>query len=156
MNHKYFFLLLFYGACGLIMFAVIMMSRFLQATRNIFTWVDVLIIAAWLLDIMLAGIITPFLFFHVYLMSGALTTLEFCEKVSPKNPKKKHLAAIYKGGSPYNRGLLKNIQHVLGPCPLFWLLPVRWGMHLHHGLYPEPSEEGKRKFRVSYTDMSEA
>lgn len=151
MNHKYFFLLLFYGACALIMFAVIMMSRFLQATRNIFTWVDVVIIIAWLLDIMLAGVITTFFFFHCYLLSGGYTTIEFCEKVTIKGEKKKHIAAIYKGGSPYHRGLWKNTQHLLGPCPLFWLLPVRWGMRLDSGLFPTPSEEGRRKFEVSYS-----
>ena len=46
-NRKYFFLLLFYGSASLIMFAVVMMSRFLQATRSIFTWIDVIIILAW-------------------------------------------------------------------------------------------------------------
>jgi palmitoyltransferase ZDHHC2/15/20 len=153
MNHKYFFLLLFYGASGLIMFAVIMMSRFLQATRNIFTWVDVVIITAWLLDIMLAGVITAFFFFHCYLLMGGYTTIEFCEKRRPpttpagKPPAVLERAHIYTGGSPYNRGLFKNIQHLLGPCPLFWLLPVRWGMHFKDGILPEASEEGKQKFR---------
>ena len=147
MNHKYFFLLLFYGACALIMFAVVMMSRFLQATRNIFTWVDVVIITAWLLDVMLAGVITTFFFFHCYLLLGGYTTIEFCEKMSSQ---KSHVASIYKGGSPYNRGLCKNIMHLLGPCPLFWLLPVRWGMSFHDGVFPTPSEDGKRRFQVSY------
>lgn len=149
MNHKYFFLLLFYGACALNMFAVIMMSRFLQATKNIFTWIDVVIIVAWLLDVMLAGLITTFFIFHCYLLTGAYTTIEFCEKVTSKDDKKEHIAAIYKGGSPYNRGLWRNTIHLLGP-PLFWLIPVRWGMSLEEGIHPTPSELGIQKFEKSY------
>ena len=123
-NHKYFFLLLFYGACALIMFAVVMMSRFLQATRSIFTWIDIVIILMWLMDVMLAIVITGFFLFHCYLLSGAYTTIEFCEKLrkTETDPDKMHKTKdgqvkqtneLYKE-SPYNRGLCSNICHLLG------------------------------------------
>ena len=121
-NHKYFFLLLFYGACALIMFAVVMMSRFLQATRSIFTWIDIVIILMWLMDIMLAVVITGFFMFHCYLLSGAYTTIEFCEKLRTKDKKKTHTnkdgeeihtSKLY-ATSPYNRSLYSNLCHLLG------------------------------------------
>jgi hypothetical protein len=122
MNHKYFFLLLFYGACALNMFSVVMMSRFVQATRSIITWVDIVIILMWLGDTFLAVVITAFFMFHCYLLSGAYTTIEFCEKLrtndknkkhTTKDGKEMHTSELYKV-SPYDRGLCANICHLLG------------------------------------------
>ena len=35
LNHKYFFLVLFYGACSLIMYSVVMRFKFMHAVKNI-------------------------------------------------------------------------------------------------------------------------
>jgi hypothetical protein len=53
--------------------------------------------------------------FHVWLMTKAMTTVEFCEK--------KLKRASY-DSSVYSVGLLGNIRAVLGPYCLMWLLPV--------------------------------
>ena len=82
------------------------------------------------MDIMLAGVITGFFMFHCYLLSGAYTTIEFCEKLRTKDTNKKHktkngkeihASELYKE-SPYDRGLCLNICHLLGA--LFLLLLV--------------------------------
>ena len=74
------------------------------------------------MDIMLAGVITGFFMFHCYLLSGAYTTIEFCEKLRTKDTNKKHktkdgkeihASELYKE-SPYDRGLCVNICHLLG------------------------------------------
>merc|ERR1719235_1462775 len=60
-------------------------------------------------------LITSFLCFHIWLMSKAMTTVEFCEK----SLKKKNY-----NSSVYSQGFYGNICAVLGPQPLLWLLPL--------------------------------
>jgi hypothetical protein len=35
-----------------------------------------------------------------------------------------------------------------GPCPLFWLIPTRWGMSLEDGLRPQITMKGKIAFET--------
>merc|ERR1711871_108521 len=76
-------------------------------------------------------VIVPFFGFHCYLTYKAYTTLEFCEKMRAKDDKKykngQKVKDVYKQ-SLFHKGFFGNICHVLGPNPLFWFLPVRWGM----------------------------
>merc|ERR1719262_1342715 len=67
-------------------------------------------LACFLLTIMLF-----FCSFHLWLMTKAMTTVEFCEKKLKKDSY---------DSSVYSAGVLGNIRAVLGPYCLMWLLPV--------------------------------
>ena len=131
LNHKYFFLVLFYGACSLIMYSVVMRFKFMHAVKNIITLTDVLILFMWMFAIAFSCLILPFFGFHCWLVTNNYTTLEFCEKLRAKDSKKfkngQKVKDVYKT-SLFNKGGYLNICHFLGPNPLFWLIPVRWGM----------------------------
>jgi hypothetical protein len=133
LNHKYFFLCLFYGACTLVAYIVIMRAKFVHAIQRPLVVLDVLIIFVWFFGIAMSCVIVPFFGFHCYLTYKAYTTLEFCEKLRAKDDKRykngQKVKDVYKQ-SLFEKGLYGNICHVLGPNPLFWLLPVRWGMPL--------------------------
>merc|ERR1719476_704117 len=60
-------------------------------------------------------LILTFLSFHFWLMSKAMTTVEFCEKSLKKTSY---------DSSVYSQGWYNNICNILGPKPYFWLLPV--------------------------------
>merc|ERR1719223_1215050 len=59
--------------------------------------------------------------FHTYLMLGGMTTIEFCEKNSTRRP---GMPLMQRRGANYDRGFYGNLQAVLGPQPLLWLLPL--------------------------------
>merc|ERR1719221_2344236 len=63
----------------------------------------------------LAVIVTLFFMFHIYLMLGAMTTIEFCEKSTKRGGADAH---------QYDRGIVGNIKSVLGDNWLLWLLPM--------------------------------
>merc|ERR1719336_3728182 len=63
----------------------------------------------------LAVVVTLFFMFHIYLMLGAMTTIEFCEKSTKRGGADAHL---------YDRGVYGNIKSVLGENMWLWLLPV--------------------------------
>jgi len=69
----------------------------------------------------MATLMLAFLAFHTYLMFGGMTTIEFCEKNSTRRP---GMPMAPRRGSNYDRGFLGNVQAVLGPQPLLWLLPI--------------------------------
>jgi len=58
---------------------------------------------------------TAFFGFHIWLMSKAMSTIEFCEK-SIKKTGYNH--------SVYDRGLCGNFTEVLGTNPFTWVLPI--------------------------------
>ena len=62
---------------------------------------------------LLAAILSPFLCFHLWLLSRNITTIEFCEKLSSGQ-----------STSPYDLGVWRNCQSVLGDRLLLWFLPV--------------------------------
>jgi len=41
--------------------------------------------------------------------------------------------------------------HTTGPCPLFWLVPTRWGMTLENGLRPPVTKKGRQAFETIST-----
>merc|ERR1719313_2592901 len=59
-------------------------------------------------------LVTAFFGFHIWLMTKAMTTIDFCEK---------SLKRTGYNESIYDLGLYGNIKAVLGPTPLLWLLP---------------------------------
>lgn len=74
-----------------------------------------------------ACLVTVFFGFHVWLISRAMTTIEFCEKSLPKNPERKSSE-----NSVYDVGFAGNFRAVLGDNPLFWLLP--WSLPSGDGM----------------------
>lgn len=116
-NHKYFFLLIVYSAADLLYTAITMFDSAWWSTRT-----DVSIGTMFFLTFaecfacFLAVITCLFLGFHSWLTLKAMTTLEFCEKSMKQ--------ADY-DASAYSKGAYSNICSVLGPNPVFWLLPLR-------------------------------
>merc|ERR1712008_144309 len=66
------------------------------------------------LSSLITGFLTPFCGFHCWLISKNMTTLECCEQWSKGTSWK----------SPYDQGMLRNIQSVLGDRWNLWPLPV--------------------------------
>ena len=62
-------------------------------------------------------VVTLFFTFHCWLASNGSTTIEYCEKQD-----KPTFAQ-----SPYDIGLFHNLQQVLGPNPILWLVPTYIG-----------------------------
>eukprot|EP00397_Hematodinium_sp_SG-2012_P010761 GEMP01010885.1.p1 GENE.GEMP01010885.1~~GEMP01010885.1.p1 ORF type:complete len:431 (+),score=47.61 GEMP01010885.1:439-1731(+) len=112
-NYKYFFLFLLYTmmATNTVGFSL---GKFLWTTKStlghtFFVW-EVECLAG-----LLSSVITPFFFFHCWLMSKNMTTIEFCEKKRD---------TIQDSRSPYNVNLYHNIKTVLGSNPFAWFFPV--------------------------------
>ena len=76
-----------------------------------------LVLTGYLLSCALAILVTTFLVFHLWLVAGEFTTIEFCEKRG-SDPR-------FKQASPYNLGVLNNFKQVLGSQPLLWIFPIR-------------------------------
>jgi len=117
-NHKYFFLSVFYAllACGFIIFT--MSESLWQAlyVKEVSSLNRFLLMFCMTLTTIMALLLKLFFAFHVRLMLVATTTVEFCEKRTRRPP-----------GSwmpDYRRGWYEDIQAVLGPQPLLWLLPL--------------------------------
>jgi len=115
-NHKFFFLLIFYAMLDLILVSVTMFDTVWWSTRvDVSISNMVVLMFAETLASFLTVLIVSFLSFHIWLMSKAMTTVEFCEKSLKK--------ASY-NSSIYSQGTYGNICAVLGPRPLLWLLPL--------------------------------
>mmetsp|Transcript_5242 Transcript_5242/g.3960 ORF Transcript_5242/g.3960 Transcript_5242/m.3960 type:complete len:104 (-) Transcript_5242:67-378(-) len=69
-------------------------------------------ILVWSMFIIFIG----FFSFHIYLLTHGYTTIEFCEK-------RRKTSKIFQN-SPYDMGLLRNIQLVLGDSPWLWFAPI--------------------------------
>jgi len=119
-NHKYFFLLVFYSLVTS-NFIVWTMSQtlyealFVDEIPSIQRFLHVFGVT---LSAMMAFLLFFFFAFHVRLMLVSATTIEFCEKwrrqsekAAPRMPN-------------YQRGWYEDIQSVLGPHFLLWLLPI--------------------------------
>merc|ERR1719409_954576 len=80
-NYKYFFLLLLYGISDLHLIAWTM-TETVTRSWNVNTPFNTLfcVLFGQSLSVFLACLITPFFFFHIWLMVKAMTTIEFCEK----------------------------------------------------------------------------
>jgi len=121
-NHKYFFLLLFYAAldCHLIMWTMLESvkdSVSIEGTDAPFIKMFMLLFGETLAAF-LGILVTGFWVFHIWLMVKAMTTIEFCEKKT-----KEKQTVEDSGTSMYDRGLIGNMQAVLGDNPLLAFLP---------------------------------
>jgi len=114
-NHKYFFLLLFYAAldCDFITATMVESVEASIRVETDFTSMFFLLFGETLAAFM-GILVTMFFFFHIWLMSKAMTTIEYCEKYGKQKDKK----------NPFDHGLGPNIRAVLGDNVLFWFFPM--------------------------------
>lgn len=117
-NYKYFMNMLFYTSVSS-MLIVFTSYPVMQETLNS-TTVDYriayYIITSYILASTLWFVITGFFIFHLWLISKQYTTIEYCEKRSEGDSTFKK--------SPYNLGIFRNLQSILGNNVLLWFIPV--------------------------------
>ena len=130
-NKKYFILLLMYGVCSLLTFCICIVPHFVHACGKMSEPSHFFIVFSWMFAALLGVVLVCFFIFHLWLMSRSYTTIEFCEKRnaghSKRNVKGMKVREIY-SKSPYDRGIYNNWKHLLGPNPLLWFFPTRYGM----------------------------
>jgi len=116
LNQKFFFQLLFYTcACThLICWTMFDSMKIALDEDQDFYNMFALLFGETLCGF-LAIMTTAFFGFHVWLMSKAMSTIEFCEK-SMKKTGYNH--------SVYDRGIAGNFSEVLGSNPIYWFLPI--------------------------------
>jgi len=134
-NHKYFFLSVFYAllSSGFVVFT--MSTSLWQAlyVEEVSSMNRFLLMFGMTLSTIMAVLLTFFFAFHVRLMFVATTTVEWCEKRTRGN-----------WMPDYRHGWYENIQAVLGPQPLLWLLPL--GSMSGNGLiFPLPEEDRRSR-----------
>jgi hypothetical protein len=123
-NHKYFFLLLVYSLCALIIVSTCMFDSLWWSTRfDVKTHIMVLLFVGEVMACILCVILAVFLSFHTMLMCCAYTTLEYIEFNKKPQNQEATFTCLIPPKSPYDEGLYKNICAVLGPRPLCWLIP---------------------------------
>lgn len=148
-NHKFFFLLLVYALLDLTLVSLTMFDTVWWSTRVDVSVVSMIfLLFGETLATFLLVLIIAFLSFHVWLMTKAMTTVEFCEKSLKK--------ASY-NSSIYSRGLYNNICAVLGPQPLLWFFPISFPEGDGLSWPASKEEQGKqalleqRRSRVSFS-----
>jgi hypothetical protein len=112
-NHKFFYLFILYSTiavdwCSWSLFHAI----YFGAAHSAFSAKTFFLVEGLGLTSLLAGLLTPFLAWHTWLISENMTTIEFCEQRE---------RGQY--SSKYNIGVARNIQSILGKNMFFWLLP---------------------------------
>jgi len=120
-NYKFFFLLLFYSVLDLHLIVWTMaesVKRCIDEPTTPFLTMF-LTFFTMTLAFFLAVLVTMFFGFHIWLMSRAMTTIEFCEKSLPK---KEGETRSYES-SVYDLGLAGNARAVLGDNMLLWFFP---------------------------------
>jgi hypothetical protein len=120
-NYKCFYLLLFYSSISCWHMGLTMVQSVKNAEPTI-QFDDPARQRRWLLlffgEAMMLFVgtgVTLFFLFHSFLVSQAMTTIEYCERTITSS-------ALY-GSSTYDRGVYQNYVSVLG-SPWLWLLPV--------------------------------
>jgi hypothetical protein len=117
-NYKYFINMLFYTTFT-VWFTVCTSWPLMSAvmvSETVDYRIAYYIITSYLLSVTLGLVITGFFTFHLWLIFKQYTTIEFCEKRSDGDSNFKT--------SPYNLGLFRNLQTVLGRNVLVWLIPL--------------------------------
>lgn len=115
-NQKYFFLTVLYSALATLYIAWTMHETVLDSSSQEMPHVNrFLLVFGFVQAIFFACLMTVFGCFHVFLMFNCMTTIEFCEGRTREGP-------ASPGGK--EEGVYNKIAAVLGPHPLFWLVPV--------------------------------
>lgn len=121
-NYKFFFLLLFYSVLDTHLIVWTMaesVKRCIDHPVSTPLMTMFLTFFAETLAFFLAVLVTMFFGFHIWLMSKAMTTIEFCEKSLPK----KEGESRNSESSVYDLGICGNIRAVLGSNMLLWFFP---------------------------------
>jgi len=143
-NYKYFLNMLFYASLSCLMIVVTSKKVALAVISQPSIEKGYLdyraayfMITAYLLACVFGLIITAFLTFHIWLIKNQYTTIEFCEKRGSDDQ--------FKQKSPYNLGVLRNYQNILGSNPLYWWNPFYNDVARGKGLYFEIRDDLKDK-----------
>lgn len=144
-NYKYFYLLLLYSLMT-VLFIVITMSETVRRVIEIPTpfLARCVIFVAETVGILMASLVSLGFGYHTYLLTNAMSNIEFWEQNDPKPD------AEYKATPGlYDLGVYSNIKASLGDQMLLWLLPVNppTGDGIHY-----PSSEGGQ-LQIAYEDM---
>lgn len=118
-NYKYFFLMVTYGMLGLWIFIGSFWQTVVITQRNDeSSYAEIMFItSAYLVNLVLGVAITCFWFFHIYLISQAHTTIEFCEK------RRKRAQEEEISPSLFTQSTWQNFKSALGQNPLLWPFP---------------------------------
>lgn len=125
-NYKYFFLLLLYAVLDthLIVWTTIESTRrCIMDPLNTELTTMFFIFFTETLAFFLSVLVTVFFGFHCWLMSKAMTTIEFCEKSTPKKDGQNAFLGRSEQ-SVYDLGLVGNIRAVLGNNWILWFFPI--------------------------------
>ena len=133
-NYKYFLIMLFYASilCQMIVFTSNRVLMNVLSRDDIDYRTAYFIVTAYVLACVFGFIITGFFIFHLWLIYNQYTTIEFCEK--------RKTDSQFKVTSPYNLGLMKNLESILGTNPLLWAIPMRRNLR-GEGLFFEVRSE---------------
>mmetsp|Transcript_70783 Transcript_70783/g.124897 ORF Transcript_70783/g.124897 Transcript_70783/m.124897 type:complete len:364 (+) Transcript_70783:107-1198(+) len=119
-NYKYFFLLLFYCVVDCHFITWTMAESVQRCVYNVDTPFLTLFLTFFgeTLALFLTVLVTMFFGLHIWLMTKAMTTIEFCEKSTPKDGGSKTYDSVY------DLGFCGNVRAVLGNNVFFWFLPL--------------------------------
>jgi len=118
-NHKYFFLLVLYSVAACMFIGATLLGTVRRSVEKEMTVTNrFILVLGFMLTIIMGTLMTFFFAFHFHLMLSGMTTIEYCEKSTMAST-----GLAYKRQS-YDRGFHRNLAAVLGPRPLFWLLPI--------------------------------
>jgi len=121
-NYKFFFLLLFYTVLDCFFIVFTMAESVKRCFDEPSTHFAIMFFTLFgeTLAFFLAVLATMFFGFHIWLMLKAMTTIEFCEKSSPK---KEGEGKSGQEQSMYDLGVIGNVRVILGENILLWFFP---------------------------------
>lgn len=118
-NYKYFVCLLFHGSisCNLIALTSYRIVEAVLQRDDIPYGLQFFVVTSYLLSCIFGLSITSFLLYHLWLIGHQYTHIELKEK-------KRNESSVFRDGSPYDQGCLRNFQDILGPNILLWFVPI--------------------------------
>ena len=143
-NYKYFLNMLYYASstCILIILTTNKLVKNVLAQpssdgSSLDYRMAYFIVTSYVLACVFGFIITGFFIFHMWLIKNQYTTIEFCEKRGSDEQ--------FRNASPYDVGVYRNFQSILGESPLYWFAPLSPGPQRGRGLYFEIRDDLKQK-----------
>ena len=125
-NYKYFMNMLIYGGLSLLFILITFTRCIMDVALNPYVngIIIYFILVAYVLTVVLFGVVFIFTCFHFWLILKGKSTIEYCEKgkkndKDPQKLKKKKRPIIV-----YNEGTYKNFTDVFNGNPIFWFFPV--------------------------------